>query len=308
MTRTAFHKCQVHALARPAAILVSLSSLIVVVRHKTLQLSRHVVQATRLAGRPAAAAATAASVLLALTQRATLGEGCRHLSTQGYTGVVEIRLQPLIPRVAASSTQGRRHLLQLLLEDDTLAQHRLVHRLLHAPLRNTHAHRGLAPEGSVQPASWAAPWMGLQGSLRAAHAAVGLLWSPESRHTRARGRARGRLGPRAPRAAGGRALPLPRRAVFDHAAARGQLKRLVARSHGSQREARPRMHLQMRRPQVECEAARASVHLGGEVGGGTATSAGTAASRPHRSLPLGPEWLSGSSRVHSAARRLKSQP
>ena len=265
MTRTALHKCGVRALARPAAILVSLSSLIVVVRHKTLQLSRHVVQATRLAGRPAAAAATAASVLLALTQRATLGEGCRHLSTQGYTGVVEIRLQPLIPRVAASSTQGRRHLLQLLLEDDTLAQHRLVHRLLHAPLRNTHAHRGLAPEGSVQPASFAAPWMRLQGSLRAAHAAVGLLWSPESRHTRARGRARGRLGPRAPRAA---ALPLPRRAVFDHAAARGQLKRLVARSHGSQREARPRMHLQMRRPQVECEAARASVHLGGEVGGG----------------------------------------
>ena len=28
------------------------------------------------------------------------------------------------------------------------------------------------------------------------------------------------------------------------------------------------MHLQMRRPQVECEAARASVHLGGEAGGG----------------------------------------
>eukprot|EP00964_Phaeocystis_antarctica_P139839 scaffold104648_cov61-Phaeocystis_antarctica.AAC.4 len=195
-----------------------------------------------------------------------------------------------MPRVAASSTQGRRHLLQLLLEDDTLAQHRLVHRLLHAPLRNTHAHRGLAPEGSVQPASWAAPWMGLQGSLRAAHAAVGLLWSPESRHTRARGRARGRLGPRAPRASGasglGRLGPRAPRAaggrlpaktglcrcqdgvVFDHAAARGQLKRLVARSHGSQREACPRMHLQMRRPQVECEAARASVHLGGEVGGG----------------------------------------
>ena len=147
MTRTAFHKCQVHALARPAAILVSLSSLIVVVRHKTLQLSRHVVQATRLADRLAAATATAAAVPLTLTQRATLGEGCRHLSTQGHTGVVEIRLQPLVPRSAASGTECRRHLLQLFLEDDTLAQHGLVHRLLHAPLRNAHTHRGLAPEG-----------------------------------------------------------------------------------------------------------------------------------------------------------------
>lgn len=135
------------ALARSAAILVSLSSLVVVVRHKTLQLSRHVVQATRLADRLAAATATAAAVPLTLTQRATLGEGCRHLSTQGHTGVMEIRLQPLVSRSAASGTECRRHLLQLFLEDDTLAQHGLVHRLLHAPLRNAHTHRGLAPEG-----------------------------------------------------------------------------------------------------------------------------------------------------------------
>ena len=33
------------------------------------------------------AAATAAAVLLALTQRATLGEGCRHLSTRGPPAV-----------------------------------------------------------------------------------------------------------------------------------------------------------------------------------------------------------------------------
>ena len=111
------------ASARPAAILVSFSSLVVVVRHKTLQLPRHVVQATRLAGRLAAAtaAAAAAAVPLTLTQRATLGEGRRHLNTQGCTGVVEIRLQPLTPRVAASGTEVRRHLVQLLFEDDTLA-------------------------------------------------------------------------------------------------------------------------------------------------------------------------------------------
>ena len=163
------------------------------------------------------AAATAAAVLLALTQRATLGEGRRHLSTQGYTGVMEIWLQPLVPRSAASGTRCRRHLLQLFLEDDTLAQHGLVHRLLHAPLRNAHTHRGLAPEGSVQAASLAAPRTRCKGCTAG---------GPRGRRSMLKPReplyASTRACTRAPRAlsasgCGWPALLLPRRFVPDHA-------------------------------------------------------------------------------------------